>query len=107
MAFSDQTKYQRFQLAGGQCECVRQVCGHFTRCTVRLMRPTQRLVTLQELSQSLFNQGPSYAFSYPSFQFNHRLSQAANGSDTLLNSEFLCDTCHVNTRSYGTNLTRN
>lgn len=106
MAFSDQTKYQRFQLAGGQCECNRQVCGHFNRCTARLIRPTQRLATLQELSQSLFSQSPSYAFSYPGFQFNHRLSQVANGGDALTNSEFLCNACHVNTRSYGTNLTR-
>jgi hypothetical protein len=105
MAFPDQIKFQRYKLAGGQCECVRLVCGHFVRCTARLAQPVQsQALTASDLSRLLFGQTPSYA--YPGFEFNHRQSQVADGSDSLANCEFLCTACHQNTRSYGTNLTR-
>lgn len=106
MAFSDQTKYQRFQVSRGQCECVRQACGHLVRCAAQLVQPIKRqALTTSDLSRLLFGQEPAY--SYPGFEFNHVRSQVSGGADSLSNCEFLCTNCHQNTRSHGTNLTRN
>lgn len=105
MAFSDQTKYQRHQAAGGRCECTRLLCNHLGRCTSQLLQPIKRqAVTTQDLSNLLF--GQSLAYAYPGFEFNHRQSQVSGGADSFINCEFLCVKCHHNTRSYGNNLTR-
>lgn len=109
MAFSDQVKLQRYQQAGGQCECLRMACGHLGRCLAYLAQPVKNPeptppYTSATLSQVLFGRVGTY--SYPGFEFNHRQSQISGGADTLMNSEFLCIDCHQNTRSFGTNLTR-
>lgn len=105
MAFSDQVKLQKYQQAGGRCQCMRQVCGHLVRCATQLARPVENpALAVENLSRRLFGHTPAYA--YPGFEFNHKQSQAAGGTDTLANCEFLCNNCHYNTRSYGTNITR-
>ena len=109
MAFSDQIKLQRYSRANGRCECVRHACGHLGRCVEYLAQPVRNPdpvppYTTSVLSQMLF--GRIGAFSYPGFQFHHVVSQVAGGSDSLANSEFVCISCHQNTRSFGTNLTR-
>ena len=102
MAFSNQVKKQKYENVGGQCECTRVVCGHKGRCPAYLSMPV--LQPQAGALAQLLGQVPAY--SYPGFEFNHKLSDIAGGADTLANCEFMCVTCHTNTRSYGTNLTR-
>lgn len=94
MAFSTQVKQQIYQRAGGACECTRIICNHIGRCA-------RRFTQYNTLTALLI--APS---AYPGFEFNHVQSQVAGGADTAINGEFLCISCHQNTRTYGTNLTR-
>lgn len=97
MAFSYQTKLLIHDNAGGQCECLRVSCFHSGRCTARYTP------TLNPL-YGKFTYAEQYIF--PGFEFNHRQSQVSGGSDTPENGEFLCVSCHRNTKSFGVNLTR-
>lgn len=100
MAFPNNIKLQRYKLANGRCECTRLSCRHLGRCRAFLPSPLASAATaLDRLSGRL----PAYSFLR--FEFNHRNSVAAGGASTLANCEFLCEACHINTRTYGTNLT--
>lgn len=78
MAFSDSVKQQALLRASGRCECARKEHNHFGflgRCGATL--------------------------TAGAYEFNHRVSQLAGGSDSLANCEVLCISCHRATRSYG------
>jgi 5-methylcytosine-specific restriction endonuclease McrA len=75
MAFPDSVKAAAYRRSGGLCECKRTGHGHTGRCAKRLT-PT-------------------------SGEYHHVTSVAAGGSDTLVNCEYLCTSCHAKTRSYG------
>lgn len=94
MGFSPSTKYEAFRRAGGRCECTRKICGHGSRCTktCALSADESFLVNLT---------GDVSRYSYPGFEFHHKVAQSSDGDDTLSNCEFLCIDCHKNTGSYG------
>jgi len=75
MAFSEETKRAALIRAGYQCECRRSNCGHYGRCTTRLV--TGR------------------------WHAHHVTSEFVGGSDALSNCQALCIPCHENTPSYG------
>lgn len=97
MAFSEATKQQIYQKAGGQCQCIRTNCYHDGRC------PRAMVVTAQQSALASLLGGLN---RYPGFEFHHIQSATADGADSLLNGAFLCIACHRQTSSYGTNLTR-
>ncbi len=75
MAFSEETRDQAYDRAGGECECTRETCMHHKgRCNADLSG---------------------------AWQAHHITSQNAGGSDGLSNCEALCVPCHKNTASYG------
>lgn len=94
MGFSPNIKYRAFLRAGGRCECTRENCGHQSRCT-----KTCALSTSESFLAGLT--GDASRYSYPGFEFHHRVAQSSGGDDTLSNCEFLCEDCHKNTGSYG------
>lgn len=106
MAFSNKTKYEKYQQAHGQCECTRLECGHVRRCTRILTSPIVNHPNLNSVLDVIRGIYTDDSFKYPGFEFHHKISVAAGGSDSLENCEFLCKDCHINTRSFGTNLTR-
>lgn len=74
MAFSEATKDQAFLRACGKCERCGKVCNR-TRT--------------------------NYGYLYPGFEFHHKTSIETGGSDSISNCEFLCEECHIKTKSYG------
>lgn len=82
MAFSQETIDQAWDRAGGRCECIRQCPQHPGRRCGRILDPN--------------NQKPGQEW-----HAHHRISEDADGSDSLSNCEILCVGCHENTESYG------
>jgi 5-methylcytosine-specific restriction endonuclease McrA len=76
MAFSQITKDQAYARSGGRCECRRKSHNHlFDRCATPLTR----------------NSG----------EYHHITAVSVGGSDALSNCEYLCQSCHKRTDSYG------
>ena len=94
MAFSPKTKYEAYRRANGRCECVRETCGHNNRC-VRKCAISDKDSFLAALTEDYSE------IRYPGFQFHHITAVQSGGDDSLSNCEFLCEECHVKTKSYG------
>ena len=75
MAFSQEQKTRRAAAVGWQCECTRLGCGHYGRCTRRLLPGA--------------------------WEAHHRTALLAGGTDADSNLECLCIPCHSNTASFG------
>jgi len=76
MAFSPQVRAMAYRRSRGQCECMRRRHGHgFFRCSTRL-RPQ-------------------------SGHYHHRKAVRVGGDDSFPNCEYLCQSCHERTGSYG------
>jgi hypothetical protein len=96
MAFTYNTKVEIFKKANGQCQCTREGCSHYGRCT-KICQPVENHLA------SLIGSGDAHNF--PGFEFHHIVSQEAGGASTAINGLLLCSSCHQKTKSYGNNLT--
>lgn len=82
MAFSIQTKLQRFIAIGGRCECAR----------AQHMHPLGRCNILLDIYNRALGQ---------QWEAHHRTADRLDGGDGISNCEILCIWCHQNTVSFG------
>ncbi len=92
MSFSENTKYQAYKRANGQCECIRKKCSHVDRCPKRCNISSNDIFIYSLRNEEI---------PYPGFEFHHKTAKSEGGDDSLSNCEFLCKECHINTQSYG------
>jgi hypothetical protein len=89
--FSEQTKRQRFQAAGGRCEC-----GGCPTC-----RGTLGFAISAGRCYRFFDWGQTAVARLDGYQFDHR---GPSWDDSLANCRLLCFGCHKETPSYGRGL---